>query len=201
VTPEQASQLGVEVWESLGQAMVSQDAVAGGVGLALLDAAVAPLVPVEQIVRDTDDGPGWSRELDPTLTTRPRWAAQFTGDTPPAGLTDEQVRERLTTRPHQKRGRPASIAAAVRTVLTGSRRVDLFERDGSAYRLRIRTYERETPDPAAVVAAAEAAKPGGLLISYEVFAGAEYDERDARYPSYDALDAVATSYDEMDRTA
>jgi hypothetical protein len=169
VTPEQASPLAAQVWLMLGEAFTTQDTAAGGgIALALLDAALAPLVHVDDIVRDEPNSPGWSRELDPSTTTRPRWAAQFTGDTPPPGLTETQVRQRLTDRPHQRRGRAASIAAAARPLLTGTRSVIVYERDGSAYRLRVRTYAEETPDVAAVTAALEAAKPGGLLLTHEV---------------------------------
>lgn len=195
MTPEQAVPVALQTYEMLGPALVESDQAAGGVGLALLNAILTPLQPVDDIVADLPDqadgfSPGWSRELDPRTTSRPGWAMQFTGDTPPPGLTVSELRARFDDRPHQRRGRPASLIASARPLLTGTRFVQVFERDGSAYRVRVRTYAEETPDPAAVNAALQAAKPGGLLLEHEVVTVTSYAAIEAEEPeSYDAYEA------------
>lgn len=190
--------VGAEVWQTLGPALTEPDQ---GVGRALVEAMMRPLVPVERVVRDVGASPGWSRELDPDRTGRPRWAAQFTGDTPPADLSDAQVRRRLVERPHQSRGHPSALVAAAQPLLRGSQSVQVFERDGSAYRVRVRTYSEETPDAAAVNAALQEAKPGGLLLTLEVVPMTSYAAQEAEtaqtYASFESEPAESYAAQEV----
>lgn len=131
------------VYRALGPTMTDGDT--DGVLLRYLDASARLLGDVDDRVRDNDSGLGWARELDPDLTLSPAWLGQFVGVTVPDGLSLADARARVLERASFRRGTPAALVAAAQAQLTGSRRVDLFERDGSAYQLRVRTYEAETP--------------------------------------------------------
>lgn len=184
------------LYDAIGPAITDLDP--DGILLALLDGPGSLLGEVDDIVRDTDDGLGWSREFDPALANHPRWTAQLLGVQVPQDASDLMVRDLIVARPSFRRGTPGALRLAAQQFLTGTKRVDLFERDGSAYRLRVRTYTSETPDPARVEQALRQVKPAGLVLTYEVFTGAPYDERDARFTTYDALDASALTYDSLD---
>lgn len=163
-----------------------------------IDGPASLLGEVDDIVRDTENGLGWSREFDPAFAQHPRWTAQLLGVQVPADATEQAVRDLIVARPSFRRGTPGALRGAAQAHLTGTRRVDIFERDGSAYQLRVRTYTAETPDPAAVEATLFEVKPAGLVLTYEVFTGAPYDERDGDFATYDALDASALTYDSLD---
>jgi hypothetical protein len=186
-----------ELYDALGPGVAHDDAP-GYLLARYLDGPGALLGDVASRVRDTDDGLGWERELDPDLTRAPAWAGQFVGVRIPDGTPLARARELIRERRAFRRGTPDALREAARTFLTGTRRVDLVERDGSAYRLRVITYARETPDPGAVLLALQAAKPAGLLLVHEVLSGIPYDERDLDADSYDELDALAPTYDQLD---
>lgn len=200
MTPELAHPTTELVHERLGPALTADDEATGWTLLAFLDAGVRPLGEVDDVVRDTDAGLGWARELDPELTSRPAFLGQFVGATVPAGMSDDDARHLVRDRPAVRRGSPGALRSAAQQHLTGARRVDLFERDGSPYRVRVRTYTAQTPDPAAVLRALLEAKPAGLTLVHEVFAGLPYDERDALFATYDELDASAPTFDLLDAT-
>lgn len=147
---------------------------------------------VDDIVRDSGVGPGWSREFDPELTSNPRWLAQFVGVRVPQSADDAAVRALIQARPAFRRGTPQSLIEAVAVTLTGTRTVLLAERDGSAYALTVTTYTEETPDPAASEAAARAAKPAGLLLTYLTVPLASYTSLEAEAAeTYTVLEAGA----------
>lgn len=144
----------------------------------LTNAAIGALAEVEDIVRDTDAHTGWGIVLDVDAAPAKMlpWLAQFMGVEVVVGLDDESQRLRIKSVSGSSRGKPGAIVAAAAQFLTGTKRVDLFERDGSAWAFRIRTYAGETPDPQAVKDAVTALKPGGLVFVYEVQEGMVVDE-------------------------
>lgn len=101
------------------------------------------------LVRDSDDGPGWSAVVDPDRTPDPAYTAQFNGVRLTQGASDAQHRQEIRNAAGLRRGgRDAQIDAA-QLYLTGTRYVGVFERDGSAYRETVVTRSVETPmDPA-----------------------------------------------------
>lgn len=163
-------------------------------------AATADLLdPIEALVRDRDDQPGWAIVFDPD--TAPLefldWMGQFLGVTPVLGLPAEARRLRIRETAGFQRGTRASIEGAARQYLTGNRQVLVYEREGSPYRLTVRTYETETPNAPAVRAALMAAKPAGLVLTYEVASGGTYAELATAYPTYPGLDAAFANYREQ----
>lgn len=132
--------------DALGPALTSEDASTGWTLLRFLESFARQLGEVDDVVRDTDDGMGWARELDPDLTNRPSWLGQFVGVEVPDGLTDEQQRDLVRDRPAIRRGTPSTLQAVAAQFLIGTRIVDLFERyGGNPYALRVRTYAAQRP--------------------------------------------------------
>lgn len=132
--------------------------------------------PIEDLVRDTPEGTGWSSVLD--LQRCPDawlpWLAQFVGVTLIAGSTPDEQRERITRTDGFNRGTPDAIRAAAQATLSGNRTVYFRERDGDPYALEVVTITRETPDPAATLAALIAQKPGGIVLRYRVVEGLDW---------------------------
>lgn len=141
--------------------------------LQFVQALFGQLVEIDDLVRDTDEHVGWGRLLD--VDAAPEWAlpwlAQFVGVTPIKGLDAASQRLRIKEAAGFHRGSVNAIKAAAGQYLTGTRRVELYERDGSPWRFRIRTYESETPNAQAVRDAVAALKPAGLIFIHEVQRG------------------------------
>jgi Phage tail protein (Tail_P2_I) len=157
---------------------------------------------IEDYVRDSPDGPGWSAlmDLDRCPTEALPWLAQFAGVRLLPGTTDAQQRERIRSTDGFRRGTVAAITAAAQRTLTGAKTVGITERaGGDAYAFTVTTYAAETPDTLATYNALLAQKPGGLKMTYStgvagqvysVLAGrvATYSAMTTRYPNYTAVE-------------
>lgn len=165
--------------------MSFSDRVLGGVGETFVRRAgplLAPLVRGLSTVADETDAliaptdRGWAAVFDLDQTPMPAWLGAATGTTVPGGLTLAEQRAYVRERSQWRRGTPGAIREAVRAVLTGSRRVVLYERDGSPWRLRIRVWSAELPPGGAgeVEAAARTQTPVGLIVEVEVRTGASF---------------------------
>jgi hypothetical protein len=137
-----------------------------------LAAMAAGFEPVDEVVRDTDAGPGWSQILDPNRA--PAWAlgwlAQLVGIALPKGTPEATARSLIRTPAGWRRGSVGAIQDAARPLLTGSQMVLVIERTSGTwaaaddpYHFTVATYTDETPNPAAVVAAVNAQTPAGLV--------------------------------------
>jgi hypothetical protein len=111
---------------------------------------------IEDLVRDTPDGPGWSSlmDLDRCPDAALPWLGQFVGVRIPPGFTPEQARARIASTDGFKRGTLAAMRGAVEGLLTGNQSVLFTERSGDpaikpdyAYYLTVHTYTDETPWP------------------------------------------------------
>lgn len=185
--------LAESLYERLGP-LTDGDAERGWPLLAFCDALVAPFLQMDEVISDRDDGTeGWRVALDPDLVPAWAlgWAAQFHGITLRPGLTDAEQREWVRTGWGVNRGTVASIRASVQTTLTGTRAVQIYEREGGAYRLLVTTRTSETPDPAATEAALRAALPAGLVVTFETRPGQDY-EKPAGWTYGDSLAAWPT---------
>lgn len=167
-----------------------------GAGLEdLVDGYAAPLAEIDDRLQPTERT--WPAAFDVEQSPDPAWIGTATGTTVPGGLTLEQQRDFVRDRASWRRGTPPAIKGAVSQLLTGSRRVDLFERDGSPWHLRVRTYSAETPVTADdLAAAAGTQKPVGITLEAEVALGASYDHVTAEFASYDDFTTTYTDYDE-----
>jgi hypothetical protein len=140
---------------------------------------------VEDWVRDTAAGPGWSEFLDlqrcPDVALP--WLGQFAGVRVLPGSSPAEMRARIASTDGFKRGTVAAMKGAAAATLTGAQAVHIRERSGGpttspeyAYHLEVLTYTAQTPDQAATLAALVAQKPGGLVIHYSVADGQNWQE-------------------------
>lgn len=151
---------------------------------------------IDSVIRDTDDGPGWSALLDANRCPvwALRWLGQLVGVAIVPGTPEEAARNAIRTPAGWRRGTPQAIIDAVRPTLTGTQTVILLERDTDAYHLTVATFTDETPDTAATEAAALSQKPAGLLMDVVTTAHWAYITLATSEASYTALAAAFADY-------
>lgn len=173
------------------------------------EAYIGSLQLVETLVRDTDDGPGWSMVLD--VDRAPYfglpWLGQFVGVTTPEQMTgeteaahDARVRAYIASTGGFNRGTLAAVIGAVQQYLTGSKEVIITERDTSPYHFDVRSREGETliGNVPLIIQAIENIKPAGVQFLYTRVPDWTYDDLNATAATYDALEALHTDYDDME---
>jgi hypothetical protein len=148
---------------------------------------VPPLAPI----LDVELCPGWALP----------WLAQLVGVVLPYGVGDDEARTYIRDVAGFERGTPASLRAAAGLFLTGDKTVYFRERDPTGadppYTLEVVTVASETPDPAAVLRALLAQKPGGIVLNYRTVAGWDYQQMTTEGGLYSALATRFTSYRRM----
>lgn len=152
---------------------------------------------VEDWVRDTPDGPGWSLllDLDRCPPEALPWLGQFVGVRLLPGADDAASRTRIAETDGFHRGTPDALRSAAAATLTGNKHVVFTERyHGDAYALDVVTYVDETPDDATTLRALIAQKPGGIVLTYRSSVGQDYGVVDVTNASYSALHAKYASY-------
>lgn len=150
---------------------------------------------VRSYVSDTDDMQGWEIIFNVDLCPPEAlpYLAQFVGVHLEPSLTVEQQREKIKDRPAFRRGTPGAIESAVKKRLTGSKFVFIEERfEGKAYRLLVRTFTSETPDPAGTLSDIIEQKPAGIVLDYDDTIMKTYAEIKAENPTYADLKAKGT---------
>lgn len=162
---------------------------------------------VEDAGRDQGDIPGWASFMDANLCPKYAlgWLAQFIGVTLDVGLSEADQRAAIKAAGGWKRGTPAAIEGAVAGYLTGSKSMVFRERydatgavTGDApYSFEVVTYTSETPNPTLVQNALNAAKPAGLVVTYNVLAGTDYQTTYTNNANYQAIDTKYATYQDM----
>lgn len=148
------------------------------------DPDVPPLAPI----LDVDLCPDWALS----------WLGQWAGVRLPAGTDPDVARELIRSVAGFSRGTPAALRAAASFYLTGTKTVYFNERFGNdPYRLGVITLASETPDPALVLAAITAQKPGGIVLSYSAITGQTYRSVLTEVDSYRELRSTWPSYREL----
>ena len=157
-------------------------------------------------VRDTPEGPGWSglMDLDRCPAVALPWLGQFVGARIPTGLTEAQQREWVGSTDGWKRGTTAALVGAAKATLTGSQRLVFRERDGAAqgdasspnyaYHLTCYSYASETPDPALTLAALTAQKPGGIVLHYHAATMQDYQQVKTTNATYQVVKDTFRDY-------
>jgi hypothetical protein len=190
-------------------APLAKDDSANGWSLLIFCNAVGTMFQlVEDIVRDTPDGPGWSvlLDLDRCPTVALDWLGQFVGVRIPKGFSDADARARIAGTDGFRRGTRQAIFEAMKPTLTGAQNVFIWERAGEgehgraggsdidgAYYLVVHTYDTETPDPALTQRALIGAKPGALVLNYMSAPGQSWRQlRDSGRTWRDVLTQYAT---------
>lgn len=178
---------------------LAPDDAANGYAHALLSGALASVLERVATVYDPDDD---TLPASPLLDVDrcPDWAlpwlAQLVGVTIPPRWTTEQIRIGIRSVAGWKRGTTAAMRAAAGMYLTGAKTVFFRERDATGgdppYCLEVVTRDSETPDPAAVLGALQRQKPAGILLTYRVVEGWDYQELELTGP--DPYSTLATTY-------
>lgn len=152
------------------------------------------MMQLENIVRDTDAGPGWSSIMDPD--TAPDMFLTFlsymVGSVPVRGENPAQARLRIEGMTGIRRGSAQAMRAAAQRYLTGNKYVIFNERaSGNAWHLEVRTLTSETPDEDQVRAELLLQKPAGVVMTYDTIDGVEWN---AIIAAYDSWQEVLDSY-------
>lgn len=164
-----------------GLAPMAWDDPNQGYALALYLAGIGEMFQiVEDLSRDqVVDGktlPGWSQAMD--INRAPDealpWLGQFVGVQVNVGMNPDDQRQQIRDVSGWKRGTRAALFGAPAPYLTGSKTVIFRERFPDAYSFEVITYTAETPDPASVLAALIAVKPAGLVMTYNVLDGQDW---------------------------
>lgn len=165
----------------------------------LVDGYAAPVAPLDDRLQPVPIR-GWPAAFDLDTTPDPAFIGTATGTDVPGSLTLEQQREYVRDRAAWRRGTPQAIKGAVAQLLTGTRRVDLYERDGSPWRLRVRTYSAESAGvtDADIRAAAGTQKPVGITLDAQVALGASFDHLEAEFDTLDDFEATYPTFDEAE---
>jgi hypothetical protein len=166
-------------------------AAAGDLLPGLVDALSAGIDRADQLIQPADpDAPSWilwwPAAFDLDHTPDPAWLGNTTGTEIPGGLTATQTRDLIRDHGSWRRGTPAALLAAVQATLIGTRQVEITERNGSPWQLRVLVYAAETPDPDATLAAILSQKPVGIVLDFVVAAGATFQHFiDVHGPTFD----------------
>jgi hypothetical protein len=173
------------------------DEAAGYPLYGLVEALTLPQDPLEEIVREDDTHPAWTRAVDPNeapLWVLP-WLAQLVG-VEWQGPSSEALRTKTLERPRYRRGTPSAIRSAAQTTLTGTRTVFIGARPyGSPWRLSVGTLGSETPNAALTTRAILDEKPAGVILETLVdLAVWTYLAIWATYASYTTLNAHFATY-------
>jgi hypothetical protein len=197
--PPDLTTTGEFLWDEVGVAQPGDDQ-RGSPARILVGAVAKALGPLFDIVRDTDQGPGWSAVFDPdrivamlpeTVAQRVlRWLGQFAGQSFPADMTAAAMAAQVGTPASFERGTFDALVQAVRHTITGTGYVFALERQGSPYRITVVTRTGETPSPAMTFAAAKSQKPAGLILTHVVSAVRTWLEVDAAGPTWAAVAAT-----------
>lgn len=133
------SPAGQLLYNELGP-ITAGDAALGWQLLILCNAVGRMLQPLDELVRDTPAGPGWSQIMDPTrapVAGLP-WLAQFVGSAVDTTQPEAVQRAQVVAEPGFARGTVDSITATARRFVTGNQGLRIVERaNGDAYALNV----------------------------------------------------------------
>jgi|SRR5215471_2324304 len=133
------------------------------------------------------------------------WLAQFVGVRTFPSFTPAQQRQQIRDKIGWGRGTPTALAAALRPYLTGTQTINILERQGGAYLIEVDSYATESPPAGAVQnaarAALNAAKPAGLILTWNILAGSPtggtYATLYNNYVSYGNLYSTFQTYTDI----
>lgn len=144
----------------------------------LVEALTMPLEPLEEIIREDDTHPAWTRPVDPHEA--PLWVLpwlQGIAGVEWTGPSNEQLRTKIIERPRYRRGTTGAIRSAAQTTLTGTKTLRIADRvNDSVWLLTVITSPGETPDSDQTLAAILLEKPAGVRLTYIVDDDAIIDE-------------------------
>lgn len=152
---------------------------------------------VEDLSRDTDDGPGWSPlvDIDRIPDEGLPYIAQFKGKTILQGMSPIEARARIDSTDGFDRGSPDALRSAGKRHLTGDQHIFIHERvGGDEWLIDVVTYTDETPDPAQTLRDLLEQKPYGILINHVVTDAYNYEVLRAAFTDYADIRAHFADY-------
>jgi len=154
---------------------------------------------LDSYVRGTEDEPGWRILFDPDNIPASglAWQAQMIGVQLDTGWTTQQKRDAIKARLGWQRGTPQAMRDAAALYLTGSKSVIFRERFPDAYSVAILVQTSETPDPAKAEAAVRAQKPAGIILTFTVLDGRDYQELFVTHATYQLVFTDYATYQEL----
>lgn len=151
-----------------------------------IGAVTQPVREIDELVRDTPEGPGWSAILDVDAAPSKglRWLGQIVGvrlRLTRSGETDAAwatyARDAIRRQQGRQRGTNDAQISAVQDTLTGTRYVNLLERvGGDAYAMTLVTRTTETPNPTTTLRTWLTQKPAGIVPTHVLTTGVIIDE-------------------------
>ena len=186
--------------------LAQQDDTAGWSLLILCNAIGTEYQLVEDLVRDTPEGPGWSSLMDVDRCPYDAlpWLAQLAGvRIPPSVVDDAERRDWVRSTDGFSRGTASALIAGAKATLTGAQRLVFRERDGAAYgagspdyayHLTAYSYASETPNPTATLNALLAQKPGGIVLHYHAATMQDYANVKATNATYAVVKSTFRDY-------
>lgn len=172
-----------ETWYQELAVAQPRDADRGYPLLILLGAFGAAFGPLHDLVRDSDDGVGWSALWDPDRCPAWAlpWAAMTLGVELPPGSSEAEQRALLADPPQFKRCTRSAFEDAITATLDAPEQLTVYEREGTPRRVVAITYTPQTPDPDATLAAAESQTPLHAFLDMRVYDGWDYRQLGAAY--------------------
>ena len=186
--------------------LAQQDPLAGWSLLIYCNAIGTAYQLVEDRVRDTPEGPGWSLLMDADRCPPEAlaWLGQFAGvRIPPAVSVDADRRDWVKSTDGFSRGTAAAMIAGAKATLTGEQRLIFRERDGLlygesspdyAYVLTAYSYATETPNPTATLNALLAQKPGAIVLHYHAATMQDYQNVNDTNATYGVVHSTFRDY-------
>lgn len=161
--------------------------------------ATVMLERVHSLVAAVSGRPPWQIAMDPE--TAPdfalAWLAQFVGAELEAAMSDSEQRDAIEVPQGWRRGTPESMREIARRTLTGTKSVNLIERDGDPYDLTVHVLSSEqTLMPTETARLIRKGKPIGLVLTYSATGGETWTQFDTATSSWDdAAEKFPTWYD------
>ncbi|WOF23849.1 hypothetical protein N8K70_03975 [Microbacterium betulae] len=160
----------------------------------LVTALTAPTAPADDLTTTTPAGWAAMFDLD---AGNPAWLAQLVGIPADPTLTAQQQRDVIRDRGAWWGGTYQALLAAIRTVLTGEKRVEVAERDPDPWHVGIRVYESDygpgvTADT--IRALAERHRPVGITFEYTFYPPRSYQESEDVAGTYADAEVLAGTY-------
>jgi hypothetical protein len=135
------------VYDAL-EPVAGSDVRSGWPLLAYIDALGLMFQKASDLVEDGDNGePGWSiiLDIDRVPDEGLDWLAQFLGITFYVGMDDATKRQQIRGHASWQRGTPAQIALSIGLFMTGTKTVQLTERNPTPYSFQVIIWATEAP--------------------------------------------------------
>jgi len=113
------------------------------------------------------------------------------------GLSSDDLRQAIKTRPQQRVGRPTTIVDELKKYLTGTKKVILLERTPTPYEFTIYSLATETPDEAEALAALKKVKPARLLMHYQALAAPTWGMVESHYDTWQDVDDAYDTWNDL----